>query len=124
MFSVFGALALAIAVIGLYSVVLFTMTQRRHEYGVRLALGATGPHLVWITMVRGLLPAATGLVFGAALALAGGKIVAAMLFQTVPTDPLVLATVSAILLGAATLACLLPGLRAARTDPVVVLRAE
>jgi predicted permease len=124
MFSVFGALALAIAAIGLYSVVLFTMVQRRHEYGVRLALGASARHLVWITMLRGLLPALAGLVGGAALALAGAKIVASLLFQTTPTDPIVIGTTCAILLAAAAIACLLPGLRAARTDPLVALRAD
>jgi predicted permease len=124
MLTVFGALALAIAAIGLYSVVLFTMTQRRHEYGVRLALGATATHLVWITMVRGLVPATLGLVAGTALALAGGRIVSALLFQTAPTDPLVLGSVSVLLLATAALACLVPGMRAARTDPVVALRAD
>ena len=124
MFSVFGALALLLAAIGLYSVVVFTLAQRRHEYGVRVALGATGGHLVWITILRGLLPATAGLVVGLALALAGGKVVGSMLFQTPPNDPLLLGSVSALLLGAAGLACLLPGLRAARTDPMVALRAE
>ena len=124
MFSVFGVLALAIAAIGLYSVVLFTMVQRRHEYGVRLALGASAGHLVWITMIRGLLPALAGLVAGAALALAGAKVVASLFFQTTPTDPLVIGTVTGLLVVAAATACLLPGLRAARTDPVVALRAD
>jgi ABC-type antimicrobial peptide transport system permease subunit len=124
MFTVFGALALVLAAIGLYSVVMFTMAQRRHEYGVRLALGATGSHLVWITMLRGLFPATIGLIIGVVLALAGGKLVAALLFETRPHDANVLGSVSAVLLGAAALACLVPGLRAARTDPIVALRAE
>ena len=120
--SLFGVLALVIAAIGQYSVVAFTMTQRRHEYGVRLALGATGRHLVWITMLRGLAPATLGLLAGSALALAGGKFIAAMLFETAPNDPALFGTVAAILLAIAALASLVPGLRAARTDPARVLR--
>ena len=100
------------------------MTQRRHEYGVRIALGATRAHVVWITMQRGLVPAAFGLIAGAALALAGGKLVSAILFETPSNDPTVFATASAMLLATAALACVVPGLRAARTDPARVLRDE
>lgn len=124
MLSVFAGLALVLAAIGLASVVVFTLAQRRHEYGVRLALGATGRHLVWITMLRGLFPATVGLLVGGMVVLAGGKLVGALLFQTTPTDPAILGGVSAMLLAVAALACLLPGIRAARTDPAAALRAE
>jgi putative ABC transport system permease protein len=64
------------------------------------------------------------MVTGAALALAGGKVMRAMLFETSPHEPAVLAAACAMLLAAAALACVLPGLRAARTDPMIALRAE
>lgn len=124
MFSAFGAVALALAAVGLYSVVAFIATLRRHEYGVRLALGATGAHLIRITMLRGLIPAAAGLLIGMSLTLAGGRLVASMLFDTPPHDPVVLGAASVILLSAAAFACLFPGMRAAQTDPVAALRAE
>ena len=124
MFSIFGGLALVIAAVGLFSVVTFTMAQRTHEYGVRLALGASESHLVWITMLRGLVPATLGLLLGAALSMAAGKLVASLLFETAPYDPVVFGSISALLLATAAVACLLPGLRAARTDPAVVLRSE
>jgi ABC-type antimicrobial peptide transport system permease subunit len=124
MFSIFGALALVLAAVGLYSVVVFTIAQRLHEFGVRLALGATGSHVVRLTMVRGLVPALLGMLVGATIALAGGQAIGSVLFQTSPRDPVVLAGVSLVLLGAASVASLVPGLRAARTDPMIALRTD
>lgn len=124
MLGVFAGLALLLAAIGLGSVVVYTVAQRRHEYGVRMALGASRTHLVWITMLRGLAPATVGLLTGVALALAGGRLVAALLFETSAADPAILGGVSAILLAVAALACLLPAVLAARTDPAVALRAS
>jgi predicted permease len=122
MFGIFGALALALAAFGMYSVVAFTLASRKQEYGVRLALGASGAHVVRITLARGLFPAIVGLLIGTSGALAGGKVVSSLLFQTAAYDPVVLGTASAVLLLATTLACLVPGLRAARTDPAIVMR--
>jgi predicted permease len=124
MFSVFGGLALTLALVGLYSVVVFSMTQRMHEYGVRLALGATGGHLVLLTMMRGMVPAALGVLAGLTIALLGANAVGALLFETSARDPWVLGSVAVLLLGAAGVASLMPGLSAARTDPRVVLQSE
>ena len=123
-FSVFGAIALVLAVVGLYSVVTFTVAQRLHEFGVRIALGAQAHDITRLTMARGVAPIALGVVIGLVLALAGGKLVAALLFQVSPHDPMVLASVSAVLLLAAAAASLAPAIRATRADPMTALRAE
>jgi predicted permease len=124
MFSIFGALALVLAVIGLSSVVAFTIAQRRHEFGVRMALGATGSDLVRLTVFRGVLPAAAGVVIGLLLAVLGGRLVAGLLFELSPRDPAVLATVSVVLLLAAALASLIPALRVRKTNPMIALRTD
>jgi putative ABC transport system permease protein len=124
MFSIFGALALVLAVIGLASVVAFTIAQRRHEFGVRMALGATGVDLFRLTMVRGVLPAFSGVLIGLVLALLGGRLVAGLLFELSPRDPAVLVTASILMLGAAVLASLGPALRVRKTDPMIALRVD
>ena len=124
MFTIFGALALALAAIGLYSVVVFTIAQRRHEFGVRVALGATGGDLLRLTVVRGVLPAVGGIALGLALAVAGAPLVSGLLFQMSARDPLVLATVAMLLLAAAVLASTIPAMRVRRVDPMIALRTE
>ena len=110
--------------VGLYSVVVFTAAQRAHEYGVRAALGATGAHLVRLTMERGLIPAMLGVLAGVVITIGSAKVVAALLFETSARDPVVLGTASVFLLAAAALASLVPGVRAAKADPMRALRAE
>ncbi|MEW5917579.1 MAG: ADOP family duplicated permease, partial [Gemmatimonadota bacterium] len=124
MFSIFGALALVLAVVGLYSVVVFNLAQRRQEYGVRRALGASSAHLIHITMVRGVLPVALGIAAGLLIATLVGKFVTALLFETSARDPVVLAGAAAFLLVAALTASCIPGVRASRVDPMNALRAE
>jgi hypothetical protein len=123
-FSVFGGIALVLAVVGLYSVVTFTVAQRLHEFGVRIALGAQAHDITRLTITRGVTPIAMGVVVGIVLALAGGKLVASLLFQVSPRDPVVLASVSVILLLAAALASLGPAVKSTRADPMQALRAE
>jgi predicted permease len=124
MFTVFGGVALVLASIGLYSVVAFNMAQRVHEYGVRMALGATGSNLVGLTVRRGLRPVVVGILIGAALAAAAGGYVTGLLFETSGRDPLVIGAVAGVLFGVAIVASLLPGLRAAKADPMAALRAD
>jgi ABC-type antimicrobial peptide transport system permease subunit len=123
-FSAFGVIALVLAVVGLYSVVTFTVAQRLHEFGVRIALGAQAHDITRLTMTRGVAPIALGVVIGLVLALAGGKLVAALLFQVSPRDPTVLASVSVVLLFAAAAASLVPAIQATKADPMAALRAE
>ena len=124
MFSIFGALALLLAAIGLYSVVAFTVAQRVHEFGVRVALGATGTNLLRLTVVRGVMPVVAGIGAGLAIALVASRLVEGLLFETSPRDPVVFISVSATLLLVAVMASLVPALRATRVDPMLALRSD
>jgi predicted permease len=124
MFSIFGALSLLLAAIGLYSVVAFTVAQRVHEFGVRVALGATGGNLLRLTIVRGVAPVVAGLGVGIVLALMAARLVEGLLFELSPRDPTVFASASAILLLVAIIASLVPAVRATKVDPMLALRSE
>jgi predicted permease len=124
MFTAFGALALLVAAIGLYSLIAYLVAQRTHELGVRIALGARAPDIARLVMSRGIAPAMAGLVLGVALALALGRFVEPLLFQTSPRDLGVFVVVTATLLAFAVLASLIPTWRATRVDPLTALRVE
>lgn len=123
-FVALGVLALVLATIGLYSVLAFSIAQRLHEFGVRVALGARAADLVRLTVSVGLAPIIGGIVCGVLLAFLLGKFIASLLFNVSPHDPTILASVCAILLLTATLASLIPALRATKVDPARVLRAD
>jgi ABC-type antimicrobial peptide transport system permease subunit len=124
LFTAFGALALVIAAVGLYSVIAYDVAQRTRELGVRLALGARPAGVVAHTTARGVRLAAAGVALGALGALAAARWVGPLLFDVSPRDPAVYAAVAAALLAVALLASLLPARRAARVSPAVSLRAE
>jgi len=124
MFLAFGALALALAAIGLYSVLAYNVSQRTQELGVRAALGAQQRDLVRLVVNEGLTLGAAGIVIGVVIALAGGNWLGPLLFQESPHDPLVFGFVTAVLLGVTVLASVVPSRRAARVDPMVALRYE
>ncbi len=123
-FTAFGALALILAAVGLYSVIAYNVTQRKHELGIRLALGARRARIVRLVVREGLSFSLVGIVIGASVALAAGRWIAPLLFKQSPYDPAVLALVSSVLLGVAVIAGCLPALRAAGLDPKTALRAE
>jgi putative ABC transport system permease protein len=124
MFLAFGALAVVLAAIGLYSVLAYTVAQRTHELGVRAALGADQRDLVAMVVREALTVGVTGIAIGTLIALAGGRWLGPLLFRESPRDPLVFGTVAALLLGIAALASFVPSRRAASVDPVVALRTE
>jgi predicted permease len=124
LFGIFGGVALAIAAIGLYSVIAYLVAQRTHEFGVRLALGATARRVITMVLSRGVTVALVGLVSGIAVALGAGKFLEPLLFETTARDPLVLGGVSIVLLVVTVVACLVPARRAAAVDPIEALRAE
>jgi putative ABC transport system permease protein len=124
MFVAFGMLALVLAAIGLYSVIAYNVTQRTHELGVRVAFGAQVRDVIRLVLGEGLRITTIGIVVGVAIALYAGRFVAPLLFRVEPTDPIVFGGVIAILLLTATLAALIPALRAARVDPNVALRTD
>jgi len=123
-FGLFAGLALALAALGLYGVLAYTVAQRTQELGVRIALGAVPRQVFALVIGQGLRVAALGVGLGAVLALAAGKVLASLLYGVSPYDPLVLAGAAAVLLSAATVASWVPARRATRVDPVEALRAE
>jgi len=122
--TAFAGLALLLAVIGLYGVVSYAVTQRTSEIGVRLALGATDGGVSRMVVRQGLKPAIAGAILGLVAAALSTGLVRSLLFGVTPTDPLTFTLVPLVLLTSATLACYVPARRAARLDPTVALRAE
>ncbi|HEX8942167.1 MAG TPA: ABC transporter permease [Gemmatimonadaceae bacterium] len=124
MFVAFGALALALAAIGLYSVVAYNVAQRTHELGVRVALGAQSRDVIRLVVTDGLRLAGAGVAIGSVIAFAASKWVKPLLFDVSPRDPLVFGLVVAILVAVAMAASWVPARRASRVDPNVALRAD
>jgi ABC-type antimicrobial peptide transport system permease subunit len=120
----FAAVAVALSVLGVYGVVAYLVAQRRSEIGLRLAIGASPSVVVWMFIREGAALTLVGLAAGLAGALAGGRLIAALLFAVTPGDPATLAGVMCVLAGAAACATYLPARRAARVDPNEALRAE
>jgi predicted permease len=123
-FTSFGVLALVLAAVGLYSVIAYSVTHRKHELGVRIALGATRMGIVRIVVTQGLRFAIAGIVIGAATALAAGRWIGPLLFHQSPHDPTVLAVVTVVLLAVAAVASAVPAWRAAGLDPKTALQAD
>jgi predicted permease len=124
MFSLFAGLALIVAAVGTFSVVAYLVEQRRHEIGVRVALGAPASSVVCL-MVRGAVRVTVlGVLIGAGMALAGGRLAEPLLFETSARDPLVIGGVGTVLVLVSVLASLIPALRARRVDPITALRDE
>jgi ABC-type antimicrobial peptide transport system permease subunit len=124
LFGVCGVLALIVATLGIYSTVSYDVTQRRHELGVRAALGAQLGDVVRLVLSGGMRSVVVGVGLGIALSLAGGRFVEALLYGTSTRDPLVLAAIALALLAAGALACLVPAWRSGRVDPMEALRVE
>ncbi len=124
LFGTFGVLALVIASVGLYSVVVFDVEGRRREMGIRAALGATAASLLGLVIRDGVRVAAAGLAVGVVLAWVLTPAAATLLFHVPPHDPAVFVMVAAVLAGAALVASAIPGLRAGRVDPTTALREE
>jgi hypothetical protein len=123
-FTAFGLLSLVVAGIGVYGVLSFSVARRLPELGIRTALGATSRHVLRLVVGGGVATAATGVVLGAGVAFAFAGRVQELLFDTRARDPVIYLMAGATLLGLALLASLVPALRAARADPLTVLRSE
>ena len=122
--GIFAALALVLAGTGLYGVISYSVAQRTHEIGVRMALGALSTRVVRLVVVQGLQLTLAGLALGLAASLATGRLLAGLLFDVSPADPLVLAGVSVALALIALAASYVPARRAAETDPLSALRYQ
>jgi putative ABC transport system permease protein len=120
----FSALALALAALGIYGVIGYTVVLRTRELGVRIAVGAQRADILKLILRQSLALAAVGIVLGAAGAAAVTRVLRSLLFEVSPLDPAVFISVSAILVAVAAMAALQPAYSAARVDPIVVLRYE
>jgi len=123
-FITFAGVALVLAAVGLYGVVAQGVTERTHEIGIRLALGARRGHVLALIVGQGLAMALAGTVAGLAGAAGLSRTIQGLLFGVKATDPATFAAVPIALLAVAALACWLPARRAARLDPTKALRAE
>jgi len=119
-----AAVALLLAVIGVYGVIAYSVAQRTHEIGVRMALGATRPEVIGMVVRQGLGMALTGIVAGLAGAFALTRMMDSLLYQVKPTDPQTFVAVAMVLALTAVIATWGPALRAALVDPIIALRCE
>jgi predicted permease len=122
--SVFGALALTLAAVGLYGIVSYVVRQREREIGVRVALGAPPQRVVGLMLRRGMVPVLAGLAVGIPAALLATRLLRSLLYEVSASDPATFAGVAGLLAAVALVASWLPSRRAARVDPTVTLRAE
>ena len=124
LFSIFGGLALCLAVIGVYGVKAYSVARRTREIGIRMALGAEGKTVQWMILREGIAMVIAGLALGLLLAFGTGKIVSSILFQVSPTDPFAFTLAPAVLTIAALLATWIPARRATKISPMAALRTE
>jgi putative ABC transport system permease protein len=124
MVGLFALTALFLAAIGIYGVISYIVTERTHEIGIRLALGASRANILRIVLRQGLGLAIVGAAVGLVCSLIVSHLMASLLYGVRPTDPLTFAGVALLLLSVALLACYIPARRAIRVDPLVALHYE
>ncbi|MEX2608339.1 MAG: FtsX-like permease family protein [Gemmatimonadota bacterium] len=120
----FAVLALLLAAVGIYGILSYGVTQRRREIGIRMALGARPGDVLRLVVGQGMSLALAGVLLGAAAAAAGGRLLNSLLYDVAPGDPLTLASVMAVVMAVALVACALPALRAALLRPMQSLGGE
>ncbi len=122
--GIFGLAALALASLGIYGVIAYSVASRQREMGLRIALGATGGEISRLVLAEGVKLAGIGLGLGLALALVAANLMASLLYGVGPFDFVTFGVVTGVFLATAVLSTILPAVRAARTDPISVLRCE
>jgi ABC-type antimicrobial peptide transport system permease subunit len=124
LFGVFGAIALLLAVVGVYGVKAYAVACRTREIGIRMALGAHRRDVFALIMRQAAMQTALAVAVGVLFSLGTGRILAQILYEVSPSDPFALLASSVLLAAAALLACFLPARRATRVDPIQALRTE
>ncbi|MEK6325693.1 MAG: FtsX-like permease family protein [Acidobacteriota bacterium] len=124
MLGIFASLALVLASVGIYGVIAYSVTQRTHEIGIRVALGAQSSHVIKLVVGRGMAVVLAGVAIGLAGSLALTRVMTSLLYGVSTTDPMTLAVVPVVLVAVALLASYIPARRATRVDPMIALRCE
>src|SRR2546421_5552191 len=122
--SIFAGIAFVLAIVGIYGVMSYAVTQRTHEIGIRIAIGAQPRDVFRMILGQGMLLTTAGLIAGLLGAFALTRLMTTMLFGVKPTDPATFAVVALMLTVVALVACYIPGRRATKIDPVDSLRYE
>jgi putative ABC transport system permease protein len=124
LFAAFALLAVVLGAVGIYGIVSYSVTQRTHEIGIRMALGARAGNVLSLILKNGITLVLTGIVIGIAGALALTRFLTTLLFGVTPTDSVTFVVVAVMFFAIAMIASLIPALRATRVDPLVALRYE
>jgi putative ABC transport system permease protein len=122
--SVFSAMAMALAAVGIYGLFASIVTRRRNEMAIRVTMGARSVNIFWMVVGEGIRLSGAGIVLGLVSAVALARLMRSLLYEVSPTDPLTLAGGTVLLLAVAVVSCYIPARRATRTDPMVALRHE
>jgi ABC-type antimicrobial peptide transport system permease subunit len=122
--ALFAALALVLAAIGTYGVIAYSVNQRIHEFGVRMALGARPSDVVRSVLINGMRLAIAGTLLGTVLGLALSRLLGNLLYEVSPADPVSIIATCVITIVVAALACYVPAMRATRANPMTALRAD
>jgi putative ABC transport system permease protein len=122
--SLFAGLAVLLASVGIYGIMAFSVTQRTHEIGVRMALGARNADVFRMVLRNGFKLAVIGVLVGLVISFAATRLISSLLFEVSPTDPVIFAVDALLLVGVSLLACYIPARRATKVDPLEALRYE